>query len=75
MDRVEQGKPELLGVLLVPLHLQHGEPAPLPGTVGPGAHQRRLPAASRSRDDRNLVLGGAVQNSEKVTPVNQPQSC
>ena len=34
----EHGKPELLGVLLVALHLQHGEPAPLPGTVGPRAH-------------------------------------
>jgi hypothetical protein len=28
-DRVEQGKPELLGVLLIALHLQHGEPVPL----------------------------------------------
>jgi hypothetical protein len=27
-DCVEQGQPELLGVLLVTLHLQHGEPAP-----------------------------------------------
>ena len=74
-DRVEQGQPELLGVLLVAFHRQHGQPAPLPGTVGPGAHQRRLPAASRSRDDRHPVLRRAIQNSEKVTPVNQPRRC
>jgi len=37
MDRVEQGQPELLGVLLVALHLQHGKPARLARTVGPGA--------------------------------------
>jgi hypothetical protein len=29
LDRVEQGKPELLGILLVALHPQHGEPARL----------------------------------------------
>ena len=28
-DRVEQGQPELLGVVLVALHLQHGKPTPL----------------------------------------------
>jgi hypothetical protein len=74
-DGVEQGKPELLVVLLVAFHLQYGEPAPLPGTVGPGAYQRRLPAASRSRDDRYPALRRAIQDSEKVAPVNQPWSC
>jgi hypothetical protein len=34
-DRVEQGKPELLGVLFISLYLQYGEPLTL--TVGPGA--------------------------------------
>jgi hypothetical protein len=52
-DRVEQGKPELLGVALVALHLHDGQPVRLPRTVGPGAQQRRLPAAGRSRDDRH----------------------
>jgi hypothetical protein len=36
-DRVEQGKPELLGVVLVALHLHDGEPVRLPRTVGPRA--------------------------------------
>jgi hypothetical protein len=52
-DRAEQGKPELLGVLLVALHLQDGEPVPLTRTAGPGPQQRRLPAAGRRRDDRH----------------------
>jgi len=34
-DRVEQGKQELLGVLLIALYLHYGEPLTL--TVGPGA--------------------------------------
>ena len=74
-DRVEQGQPELLGVLLVALHLQHGEPARLPRTAGPGAQQRRLPAAGRSRDDRHLPRRRAIQGSDKITPVDQPGSC
>jgi hypothetical protein len=57
-DRVEQGQPELLGVLLVALHLQRGEPAWLLRTAGPGAQQRRLPAAGRRRDDRHLRHAG-----------------
>ena len=65
---------KLLGVLLVALHPQHGEPVPLPRTVGPGAQQRRLPAAGRSRDDRHLACRRAVQGSEKITPVDQPGS-
>ena len=74
-DRVEQGQPELLGVVLVALHLQHGEPARLPRTAGPGAQQRRLPAAGRSRDDRHLPRRRAIQGSDKITPVDQPGSC
>jgi hypothetical protein len=74
-DRVEQGKPELLGVLLVALHLQHGEPARLPRTAGPGAQQRRLPAAGRRRDDRHLSRHRAIQGSDKITPVDQPGNC
>ena len=74
-DRVEQGQPELLGVLLVALHLHDGEPVRLTRPVGPGAQQRRLPAAGRSRDDRHLPRGRAIQRSEKITPVDQPESC
>ena len=75
MDRVEQGKPELLGVVLVALHLQSGEPVRLPRTVSPGAQQGRLPATSRSRDDSYLPRRRAIQGSDKITPVDQPGSC
>ena len=53
-DRAEQGQPELLGVVLAALHLHEGEPARLTRSARPGAQQRRLPAAGRSRDDRHL---------------------
>ena len=43
--------------------------------VGPGAQQRRLPAAGRSRDDRHLSRRRAIQGSDKITPVDQPGSC
>ena len=74
-DRVEQGQPELLGVLLIALHLQHREPVPLTLTVSPRAQQRRLPAARRSRDDRHLLRRRAIQRIEKIAPVDQPGSC
>jgi hypothetical protein len=60
--------------LLVALHLQHGEPARLPRTAGPGAQQRRLPAASRRRDDRHLPRCRAVQGGEKIVASDQPGS-
>ena len=75
MDRVEQGQPELLGVLLIALHLHDRKPMRLDRTVGPGAQQRRLPAAGRSRDDRHLLGRRAIKGSEKITPVDQPESC
>jgi hypothetical protein len=74
-DRVEHGKPEKLGVLLVALHLYHGKPVPLTRTVCPGTQQRRLPAASRSRDDRHLPRRRAIQSGEKISPVDQPGGC
>jgi hypothetical protein len=74
-DRAEQGQPELLGILLIALHLHGGEPVPLTPTAGPGAQQRRLPAAGRSRDDRHLLRRRAIQSGEKITPVDQPESC
>ena len=36
-DRAEQGQPELLGILLIALHLNDSKPMLLPRTVGPGA--------------------------------------
>ena len=38
-DHVEQGQPELLGVLLAALHLHEGEPTWLTRPAGPGAQQ------------------------------------
>ena len=73
-DRVEQGKPELLGVLLVALHLQRRAER-LARTVGPRAQQRRLAATGRRRDDRHLPRRRAIQGGEKITPVDQPGSC
>jgi hypothetical protein len=73
-DCAEQGKPELLGILLIALHLQHGEPMRLTRTIGPRAQQRRLPTARRSRDDRHLPSCRAIQDSEKINPVDQPGS-
>ena len=67
-DRVEQGQPEQLGVVLVALHLQHGEPMRLPRTVGPGAQQRRLAAAGRGRDDRHLARRRAIQARRGAHP-------
>jgi hypothetical protein len=59
---VAEGQPELLGVVLAALHLHDGEPARLARPGGPGAQQRRLPAAGRSRDDRHqdCVTGAKV---------------
>jgi len=74
-DRAEHGQPEQLSVLLVALHLDDGEPMPLTRTVSPRAQQRRLSAASGSRDDRHLPRRRAIQSSEKITPVYQPESC
>jgi hypothetical protein len=74
-DRVQQGKPEQLGILLVALHLDHGEPMPLARTVGPGAQQRRLPAAGGSRDDRHLRRRRAIERGEQRTAVDQPGGC
>jgi hypothetical protein len=36
-DRTEQGQPELLGILLIPLYLHNSKPARLPRPVGPRA--------------------------------------
>lgn len=64
-DGVEQRKPESLSVMLVPLDLEDGEPVQLTRAVCPGAQERRLPAAGRSRDDRDFPLDGTVESSEK----------
>ena len=72
MDRAEQGQPELLGILLIALHLDDSKPVRLTRTACPRAQQGRLPAAGRSRDDRHLFRRRAIQSGEKITPVDQP---
>src|ERR1700722_20753089 len=62
-------------VLLIALHLLHGELARLPRTVGPRAQQRRLPAPGRGRDYRYGPRRRAIQGSDKISPVDQPGSC
>ena len=74
-DRVEQGKPELLGVLLVALHLDDGEPMRPARTARPRAQQRCLPAAGGGRDDRHLPRRRAIQRGEEIAPVDQPGDC
>src|SRR5580704_13967720 len=73
-NRAEQGQPELLGVLVIALHLHDSKPVPLTRTVGPGAQQRRLAAAGRSRDDRHLARHRAIQSGEKIVASDQPAS-
>jgi len=74
-DRAEQGKPELLSVVLVALHLHDSKPMRLTRPVRPRPQQRRLPTACGSRDDRHLPHHGAIQSSKKINPVDQPESC
>jgi len=69
--RAEQ--PESLSIVLVPSLLEDSEPMLLTSTICPGPQQGRLPAAGRSRDDRDLPRRRAVQGSEKLSPVNQPR--
>src|SRR5947207_6159883 len=65
-DGVEQGKPEILRVPLVTVHLYRGELVRAAQPAGPGTQQRRLPAAGRSRDDRYLSLGRAVKGGTQA---------
>src|SRR5260370_16421512 len=74
-DRAEQGQPELLGILLIALHLHDSKPVPLTRPVGPSAQQRRLPAAGRSRDDRHLPRRPPTQTTQKLPPPPPPHSC
>ena len=72
-DRAEQGKPESPRILPIALHLDHGEPTRLPGTVSPGTQERRLAAPGWRRDDRDLTRRRAIESGEKVNPVDQPR--
>jgi len=70
-DGVEQVKPEKLGVMPVAAYLHDDEPASRAGTFGPGAQQRRLPAAGRSRDGRHLPRCHAVEAGDEIVAGDQ----
>jgi len=74
-DRRPAGQARTAGRLAGRVAPAARELARLPRTAGPGAQQRRLPAAGRSRDDRHLPRRRAIQGSDKITPVDQPGSC
>src|ERR1022692_2735422 len=74
-DGAEDGKPELLGVLLVALHLQDCQPVRLTWPTCPGPEQRSLAAACGGRDKRYLRCRRAIQGREKFSALNQPLGC
>src|SRR5712671_5732382 len=74
-DGAEDGEPELLGVLLVALHLDDCQSVRLTRPVRPGPQQRGLAAACGARDKRYLGLRRAIEGCEKVPALNQPRSC
>src|SRR5258708_371803 len=73
-DSTEDGDPELLGVLLVALHLDHCQPIRLTRPIRPGPQQRGLAAARGGRDKRYLGLRAAIEGSEKLPALNQLRS-
>ena len=74
-DGAEDGEPELLGVLLVALHLDDRQPVRLTWPIRPGPQQRGLAAACGGRDKRYLGFGRAIKGREKFSALNQPRSC
>ncbi len=71
----KHGKPELLGVLLVALHLDDCHPVAPAGAVCPRPQQRGLPAAGRGRDQRYLCSRRAIEGSNEFRALNQSRSC
>jgi hypothetical protein len=71
-DRVEQGQPENLSILLIAAHRYEGDAMRPARARGPGAQQRRLPAAGRRGDNRHLPRGRAVQSGNKIVTGDQP---
>ena len=73
-DGAEDGEPELLGVLLVALHLDDGQPVRLARPIRPGPQQRRLAASGGRRDQRDPGCYRAIEGREKFPALNQPRS-
>ena len=74
-DGAEDGKPELLGILLVAPHLHSREPVALARAIRPGPQQGSLAAASGGRDQGYLCFRRAVESGEKFSALNQLRSC
>src|SRR5882724_8237576 len=74
-DGAEDGEPELLGILLVALHLDDCPPVRLTRPLRPGPQQRGLAAACGGRDKRYLGFRRPIEGCEKVSALNQPRSC
>ena len=73
-DGAEDGDPELLGVLLVALHLDDCQPIRLTRPICPGPQQRGLAAACGGRDKRYLGFGRTIEGCEKFLALNQLRS-
>jgi hypothetical protein len=70
-DRVQQGQPEQLRVLLARPYGHERDTAVLSRPVDPCAQERRLSAAGGRGDHRHLLLGRAVQGGEQVAAVDE----
>src|SRR4029077_13181749 len=71
MDRVQDGEPELLSILLVTGHRHEGDPAILAGSVRPRTQKRGLPASRRRRDDGHLPQGGAIERGQEAIAMKE----
>jgi hypothetical protein len=72
-DRVQDGEPELLSILLVTGHRHEGDPAILAGSVRPRTQKRGLPASRRRRDDGHLPQGGAIERRQEA--ISMKETC
>jgi hypothetical protein len=71
-DRVQQGTPEDLSILLAAPHRHEDDAMRLTRAVRPGPQQRRLPAANRRGDNRHRSGGRAVEAGDKVLARDSP---
>jgi hypothetical protein len=74
-DCGKNGKPELLAVLLVSLHVDDCQPVALARAVCPGPQQRGLSAAGGGRDKRDLCFRRAIEGRDESCTLNQSRSC
>ena len=70
-DRVQDGAPEPLRILLVAVDGHERDATRVGRAVGPRTQQRGLPASRRRRDDRHPLGHSAIQQLEEIFPVEQ----